>query len=94
MRISQRREITSAGVKRPVALLGPEEALEHHVMREWVWHALSSLTADEQLSVMLRHFTRCTSYAAIVRVTAVPVGTVRSRLSRASARLAHASWRR
>jgi len=39
---------------------------------------------------MLRHFTRCTGYAAIARVTAAPVGTVRSRLNRARARLAEA----
>jgi RNA polymerase sigma-70 factor (ECF subfamily) len=57
-------------------------------MREWVWQALGTLSADEQLAVMLRHFTRCTSYAEIARVTAVPVGTVRSRLNRARARLA------
>ena len=58
-------------------------------MREWVWQTLGTLSADEQLAVMLRHFTRCTGYAEIARVTtAVPVGTVRSRLSRARARLA------
>jgi RNA polymerase sigma-70 factor (ECF subfamily) len=39
---------------------------------------------------MLRHFTRCTSYQAIARVTAVPIGTVRSRLNRARSRLAEA----
>lgn len=88
MRIRQRREIPSAGVELPDVLPGPEEALENHVMREWVWHALDSLSADEQLTIMLRHFTRCTSYAAIAHVTAVPVGTVRSRLNRARARLA------
>jgi len=90
MRIRQRRETPSADVELPGVLPGPEEALDNHVMREWVWHALDSLSADEQLAVMLRHFTRCTSYAAIARVTAVPVGTVRSRLSRARARLAGA----
>ena len=72
----------------PDVLPGPEEALENHVMREWLWHGLGRLSADEQLAVMLRHFTRCTSYAAIARVTAAPVGTVRSRLTRARARLA------
>jgi RNA polymerase sigma-70 factor (ECF subfamily) len=70
------------------AVPGPEEALDRHVMREWVWQALGTLSADEQLAVMLRHFTRCTSYTEIARVTAVPVGTVRSRLNRARARLA------
>jgi len=88
MRIRQRREIPAARVELPDVLPGPEEALENHAMREWVWHALDSLSADEQLAIMLRHFTRCTSYAAIAHVTAVPVGTVRSRLNRARARLA------
>ena len=55
----------------PDVLPGPEEALENHVMREWLWHGLGRLSADEQLAVMLRHFTRCTSYAAIARVTAI-----------------------
>lgn len=90
MRIRQRREIPSAAVELPDVLPGPEEALENHVMREWVWQALDSLSAEERLAVMLRHFTRCTSYAAIARVTAAPVGTVRSRLNRARARLADA----
>ena len=90
MRIRQRREIPSAGVELPDVVPGPEEALDNHVMREWVWHALDGLSADERLAVMLRHFTRCTSYAAIARVTAVPVGTVRSRLNRARARLGEA----
>jgi len=90
MRIRQRREIPAAAVELPDVLPGPEEALENHVMREWVWQALDSLSADERLVVMLRHFTRCTSYAAIARVTGTPVGTVRSRLNRARARLADA----
>jgi len=77
-------------VELPGVLPGPEEALENHVMRAWVWHALDSLGADEHLAVMLRYFTRCTSYAAIARVTAAPVGTVRSRLHCARARLADA----
>jgi len=89
MRIRQRREfpVADAGLA-DGAVPGPEEALDQHVMREWVWQALGTLTPDEQLTVMLRHFTRCTSYAEIARVTAVPVGTVRSRLNRARARLA------
>jgi hypothetical protein len=57
-------------------------------MGEWVWHALDNLSADERLTVMLRYFTRCTSYDTIARVTSVPVGTVRSRLNRARRRLA------
>jgi RNA polymerase sigma factor (sigma-70 family) len=90
MRLRQRRELPFADVRPPAAdvVPGPEEALEQHALREWVWQALGTLSADEQLTVMLRHFTRCTSYEEIARVTAVPVGTVRSRLNRARARLA------
>ena len=88
MHIRQHREIPSAGIELPDAVPGPEEALEQHTMGEWVWHALDGLSPDERLTVMLRHFTRCTSYDAIARVTSVPVGTVRSRLNRARRRLA------
>ena len=90
MQIRQRREIPSAVIELADAVPGPEEALEQHVMGEWVWHALHSLSPDERLTIMLRHFTRCTSYDAIARVTSVPVGTVRSRLSRARRKLADA----
>jgi RNA polymerase sigma-70 factor (ECF subfamily) len=69
---------------------GPEQALEHHALRDWVWEALARLTPDERVTVMLRHFTRCTSYEAIAQTTAVRVGTVRSRLNRARSRLADA----
>jgi hypothetical protein len=41
-----------------------------------------------QDTFVVAHFTRCTSYEAIARVTSVPVGTVRSRLNRARRRLA------
>jgi RNA polymerase sigma factor (sigma-70 family) len=90
MQIRQRREIPAAVIELADAVPGPEEALEQHVMGEWVWHALHSLSPDERLTIMLRHFTRCTSYDAIARVTSVPVGTVRSRLSRARRKLADA----
>jgi RNA polymerase sigma-70 factor (ECF subfamily) len=62
-------------------------------MRDWVWQALGTLPADEQLTVLLRYFTRCESYDAIARITGVPVGTVRSRLNRARAHLADALGR-
>lgn len=88
MRIRQQREIPSLGIELADAAPGPEEALEQHVMGEWVWHALDGLSPDERLTIMLRHFTRCTSYDAIARVTSVPVGTVRSRLNRARRQLA------
>jgi RNA polymerase sigma-70 factor (ECF subfamily) len=92
MRLRQRREIPVADAALPgtATVPGPDEALDRHVMRDWVWQALGTLSPDEQLAVILRHFTRCSSYAEIAQVTAVPVGTVRSRLNRARARLAGA----
>ena len=88
MHIRQQREIPFASVELSDAVPGPAETLEQHIMGEWVWQALDRLSPDERLTVMLRHFTRCTSYEAIARVTSVPVGTVRSRLNRARRRLA------
>lgn len=89
-RIRQRRETPSDGVDVPDAAPGPEEAFEEHALRDWVWRALDALSPEERLTLMLRHFSRCTSYEAISLVTATPVGTVRSRLNRARTRLAGA----
>jgi RNA polymerase sigma-70 factor (ECF subfamily) len=91
MRIRRRRETpTGVVVELPDVAPGPEEALEAHVLRECIWHALDTLSPEERLTVVLRHFSRCTSYTAIGAVTAVPVGTVRSRLNRARTRLLEA----
>jgi RNA polymerase sigma-70 factor (ECF subfamily) len=68
----------------------PEEALDQLALREWVWEALRTLTDDDRATVMLRYFSRCSSYHAIAAVTGVPVGTVRSRLHRARAVLSTA----
>jgi RNA polymerase sigma factor (sigma-70 family) len=88
MRLRQRREVPTEYVEPAGAVPSPEELLEQHAMREWVWRAIDALSADERLTVMLRYFTRCSSYDAIATVTAVPIGTVRSRLNRARTRLA------
>ena len=87
MRLRQQREIPTADVELRAAVPGPEELFEQHIFREWVWGALCALPAEERLTLILRHFTSCVSYDAIARVTGVPVGTVRSRLNRARARL-------
>ena len=71
----------------PASAPGPEEVLDEHALRDWVWAALGTLTPDDRLTVMLRHFSRCHSYQAIAAVTGAPVGTVRSRLNRARSRL-------
>jgi RNA polymerase sigma factor (sigma-70 family) len=69
---------------------GPEQALEQQALRDWIWTALDAIPDDERLTLILRHFTRCSSYGAIAALTGVPVGTVRSRLNRARRRLAAA----
>lgn len=69
---------------------GPADVLDEHALRDWVWAALGTLSPDERLIVMLRYFSRCRSYQAIAAVTAVPVGTVRSRLNRARSQLSAA----
>src|SRR5262249_60517158 len=40
MQIRQRREVPSERVEPAGTVPGPEEALDGHVMRDWVWHAL------------------------------------------------------
>jgi RNA polymerase sigma-70 factor (ECF subfamily) len=90
MRLRRRREVPVGDVELPGTVPGPEAALEQHVMGEWLWQALEALSPDERATLLLRHFTRCTGYQEIARLTAVPVGTVRSRLNRARARLADA----
>ena len=55
-----------------------------------MWTALSELSPDDRVTVMLRYFTRCESYQAIAAITGVPVGTVRSRLHRARSQLSSA----
>jgi RNA polymerase sigma-70 factor (ECF subfamily) len=90
MQIRQRRELPVDVLEPRGADPDPAEALDEHAARDWVWRALDALPPDERLTVMLRHFTRCDSYEAIARLTAVSVGTVRSRLNRARSRLADA----
>jgi RNA polymerase sigma factor (sigma-70 family) len=90
MQLRRRRELPFDWVEPAGEVPDLEEALEVNSMREWVWQALEALPLEERIAVMLRYFTRCVSYEAIARVTGVPVGTVRSRLNRARARLADA----
>jgi RNA polymerase sigma-70 factor (ECF subfamily) len=52
-------------------------------MRDWVWHAIEELSPNLRLVTMLRYFTEVTAYEHIAELCAVPVGTVRSRLSQA-----------
>jgi RNA polymerase sigma-70 factor (ECF subfamily) len=94
MRLRQTgREVPNGEVDLHTVVPGPDELLEQHALRDWVWDAVHALGADEREAVMLRYFTRCRSYAAIAAVLGVPVGTVRSRLHRARSQLSAALGR-
>jgi RNA polymerase sigma-70 factor, ECF subfamily len=69
----------------------PEQVLDRHAARDWIWQAIEELPAPIRMAVMLRHFsTGVTSYREIAAVCGVPLGTVRSRLSHGRAKLAEA----
>ena len=87
---SQGHAVLHAEVNAPDPGAGLDEAVERLVLRDWVWSAIEELTPEERVTLMLRHFTRSSSYEAIAALTGVPVGTVRSRLNRARALLATA----
>jgi RNA polymerase sigma factor (sigma-70 family) len=65
-----------------------QTAIEDGALRDWVWTALERLSEPLRLAVMLRYFTGASSYETIAGISGVPVGTVRSRLSAAKAKLA------
>lgn len=69
----------------------PQEVLDRHALRDWVWEAVEELSPTLRMPLVLRHFsTGVTSYEQIAKVCGVPVGTVRSRLGQARAKLAGA----
>jgi RNA polymerase sigma-70 factor (ECF subfamily) len=68
----------------------PEQVLEQHALRDWIWHAIQELSPLLRLTVMLRYFSGTESYDQIAAACGVPVGTVRSRLSQARAKMAEA----
>jgi RNA polymerase sigma factor (sigma-70 family) len=77
----------------PLASTGPtpEQVLDQHASRDWIWQAIEELPAPIRMAVMLRHFsTGVTSYQQIAAACGVPVGTIRSRLSYGRAKLAEA----
>jgi RNA polymerase sigma-70 factor (ECF subfamily) len=75
----------------PATDAGPERWLEQHAMRDWIWEAIEELSPALRLPLVLRHFsTGVTSYERIADACGVPVGTVRSRLNQARAKLATA----
>ncbi|MFI6288362.1 RNA polymerase sigma factor [Streptomyces sp. NPDC051018] len=68
----------------------PEQIVEQHAMRDWIWAGVEKLPQHLRLVLMLRHFSDITSYQDIAEACEVPVGTVRSRLSQARATMARA----
>jgi len=66
----------------------PEDHVERLAGGDWLWTALGALPEPLRATVLLRHFGTYSSYAQIAFVLGIPVGTVRSRLSLARARLA------
>lgn len=86
-----RRTEPMAEVPLPSALGTPEQALEGHALRDWIWAAVDELSPALRLPVVLRYFSAgVTSYREIAEACAIPVGTVRSRLSQARAALVKA----
>ena len=65
-----------------------DEAFEQLALRDWLWTTLEGLPDDLRATVMLRYFTRHTTYIEIAAILGIPVGTVRSRLHQAKRRLA------
>ena len=67
--------------------MDPAALVERRETRDWVWHAVDELSPDLRLVVILRYFTDVTTYGEIAKLCGVPIGTVRSRLSHARAKL-------
>jgi RNA polymerase sigma-70 factor, ECF subfamily len=72
-----------AGDLPPVAVstADPQEVLERHAQRDWVWHAVGQLSPPLRTVALLRYFSSVTRYEEIAAVCGIPLGTVRSRLS-------------
>lgn len=85
----RRGEVLVAEVPdRPDESVGIEERLEKAALREWIWDALRKLPEPLRVAAMLRYFGSYQSYEELAAILAVPIGTVRSRLSEAKRKLA------
>jgi RNA polymerase sigma-70 factor (ECF subfamily) len=88
MQLRSRRDLSlGAGPPLVSGELTPEQILERHALRDWIWHAIEDLSPALRMTVMLRHFSEASAYEDIAAACEVPVGTVRSRLSQARAKL-------
>jgi RNA polymerase sigma-70 factor (ECF subfamily) len=89
MSLRGRRPVSLGDHGDPTAVLDdPGARLERLALKDWVWKALEKLPEGLRLTVLLRHFGNYSSYEEIAETLALPVGTVRSRLSEARRRLA------
>ena len=82
------RELAIDAPEDPHAPSDAEEALDQLAVRDWIWTALERLPDDQRVTIMLRYFGRHATYEEIAATLGIPVGTVRSRLNQAKARLA------
>jgi len=75
-------------VYRLAEAVDPAALLANHGTRDWVWHALEQLSEPLRVVTLLRYFTGVATYEQIAAICGIPVGTVRSRLSKARSTLA------
>jgi RNA polymerase sigma-70 factor (ECF subfamily) len=88
-RAELRRPVVEPVAEPPAGEAPPvDAAIERLALRDWVWTALERLSEPLRVVVMLRHFSGASSYEAIADLCGIPVGTVRSRLNAARAKLA------
>lgn len=80
----------SDAVLPPSVDMVPDRVVETHALRDWVWTAMGELSPPLRLVLMLRHFSGVTSYEHIAEACELPVGTVRSRLNQARAKMTSA----
>jgi RNA polymerase sigma factor (sigma-70 family) len=91
MRLRARREVLLPGNLPLVAgELTPEETMERNALRDWIWHAIEELSPPLRQVITLRYFSGIPAYEDIAAACDIPVGTVRSRLNQARAKLAAA----
>ncbi len=66
---------------------GPEAALAKKASRKMVWKSLNHLSSDIRMALILRDI-QDKSYEEIAEITNLPIGTVKSRISRGRVQLA------
>jgi RNA polymerase sigma factor (sigma-70 family) len=67
----------------PVPVADPQQVLERHAQRDWVWHTVGQLSPPLRTVTLLRYFSSVTRYDEIAAACGIPLGTVRSRLNEA-----------